>query len=400
LIDLLNCLKEKVSSREISDLAGNLIKIPSYTGLENQEKEIAEFICSFFRSEGINAEMKEVLKGRPNVYATLKGQGSGPSLMLTGHTDTVPPYEMKIPPFSGEIRGGRVYGRGAVDMKGPLASMIMAVIGLQRCGIRLKGDLIFAGVINEEEKSEGTEEIVYNGPHTDAAIVGEPTNLQIAAGHRGLEWLEVIIKGRATHGGRPEKGVNAISKAAKFITEVENSLMPKLLQRKHPLIGNPILNFGVIKGGDQPSTVAGKCSIMIDRRWTPNETLEQVFKDFQDLIERLHNEDPDFSAEIIRMENNMATLDHYPMEIDLEHPLIKVLSEAADEVLGHKAEITSFPAWTDASLLSNYAKIPCVVFGPGDLAQAHSAVEYIEIDQLYSGYLVYALAAYIFCSEI
>lgn len=395
--DLLLSFKEKVSAEEVANLAGELVKIPSYSGLKNQEEQVAEYIYSFFRREGIKTELKEVLKGRPNVYAVLKGKGEGPSLMITGHTDTVPPYEMTIDPFSGEIKDGRVYGRGAVDMKGPIAAMMMAMVGLKRCGIELKGDLVFAGAINEEEKSEGTEYIVNNGPRTDAAIVGEPTRLQIAAGHRGLEWLEIIIKGRATHGGTAKKGINAISKAAKFITKVERDLIPRLPERKHPLIGEPVLNFGVIQGGDQPSTVAGRCSIKIDRRWTPGETLEQVLKDFTDIIDELHSEDPDFNAEIKRIENNMATMDHYPMEIDLNHPLVKTLSGVTHEVLGCESDITSFPAWTDASLLSNFGNIPCVVFGPGDLARAHSAEEYIEIRELYSAYLIYALTAIQYC---
>lgn len=391
-------IKNFVTSNEVAELTSQLIKIPSYSGLINQEQDVGIYIYNFFKDNGIDVELVEVLKNRYNVIAKINGDGSGKSLMLTGHMDTVPAYDMSISPFSGEIKNGSVFGRGSCDMKGPLASMIMALIGIKRSGIKLKGDLIFAAVINEEQTSEGTEYIVRNGPKTNAAIVGEPTNLDIAAGHRGLEWLKIKIKGKTTHGGTSSQGINAISKAAKLIVEIENNLIPKMNEKSHWLIGRPTLNFGKIYGGDQASTVAGECSIELDRRWIPSESYEQVFNDFNEIFDKIKKEDPEFDAELKQIYGDVNMMVHKPMEIDINDPVVKCLEKSLLMVNEVNPSIVSFPAWTDASLLSNYAKIPTVVFGPGNLNKAHSKEEYIEIEQLYKALQVYALTAINYCN--
>ncbi|HAE42344.1 MAG TPA: acetylornithine deacetylase [Clostridiales bacterium] len=388
---------DKFTDSELYQLTSELIKIPSYTGLAEQEKEIATFIHDFFKTENIQVEFQEPLKNRPNVIATLKGTGNGKSLMLTGHMDTVPPYNMINAPLSGEIADGKLYGRGACDMKGALACMMGAMAAIKRSGIALDGDLVFAGVINEEQKSEGTEYIVRNGPHTDAAIVGEPSGLQIAAGHRGLEWIEIDITGKTTHGGTPHEGINAISKAAKLITSIENDLVPKFKKRRHPLIGDPLLNFGVIEGGDQPSSVAGRCKLFIDRRWTPLESFDLIMDELRGLISDIKKEDANFNAQVKRYFADSNMMLHKPLEIDLNHPIINSLKRGIKISLGRDPEIISFLAWTDASLLSNYAKIPSVVFGPGHLKNAHSEDEFVDLSQLKGAYESYVLTAMDFC---
>jgi len=386
-----------VESEEIVEMLSQMIKIPSYTGLKDQESEIANYMYQIFKKENIETQMIEVLPGRPNVYAYIRGNKQGQKLLLTGHSDTVPVYNMRIAPFSGEIRDSKVYGRGACDMKGSLAAMMGALITIKRAGIQLKGDLIFGAVIDEEERGKGTEFIVNNGPEADAAIVGEPTKLEIAAGHRGLEWLEIKVIGKTTHGGTPEKGINAISKAAKLISRIESSLLPKFKERKHPIIGEPILNLGVIQGGDQASSVAGECIIKIDRRWTPSESIAMVLDDFYRLFDEIKKEDPEFNAKIRRIYDAGDMLDHCPLEIDLNHPVVTSLSEGIKKIKNIEAVVTNFPAWTDGALLSNFKKIPCVVFGPGDLSNAHSTDECIEVDQLLDASKIYTLAALEFC---
>ncbi len=396
-MDIAVKLREVVSEEEIVDLISKLVIIPSSPEAENYERDVAEFIHDVFAQEGIEAELKPVKDGRPNIIARIQGTGKGSSLMFNGHTDTVPAYNMDIDPYGGEVKDGKIFGRGSVDMKGPIGTMMMALIGLKRAGIKLKGDLYFSGVIEEEYKSFGTEDLIRNGPCADAAIVGEPSNLQIAAGHRGLEWLEIKIKGKAAHGGTAEKGINAISKAAKFINKVETELIPRFKDRTHDLIGPPTLNFGVIKGGTQPSSVADQCSIQVDRRWTPLETLDQVFTDLDDIIKDIQKEDKDFQATVERIPSNMATMDHMPMEIALDNPLVTSLEEITEDINNKKSEIISFPGWTDASLLSNFGKMDTVVFGPGDISCAHSEVEYIELAQIFPAYLIYALTAVKYC---
>ena len=242
-------------------------------------------------------------------------------------------------------------------------------------------------------ESEGYERKVAEYINQFFQNKGIESKLNIAAGHRGLEWLEITFKGKTAHGGTAKKGVNAISKAAKFINKVEEELLPQFKERTHDLIGPPTINFGVIKGGTQPSSVAGECKIQIDRRWTPLETLDQVFEDLNKIIDKLEREDEEFRAFVKRIPSNMATMDHKPMEISIDHPLIKKMEKATKLVRGKKADIVSFPGWTDASLLSNFANIDTVVFGPGDISCAHSEVEYIDLEEAYHGYLIYSLIA-------
>lgn len=390
-------LKDKIinviSEKEIIDLTQELIKIPSHSDTPGREKKLANYIYKWFIKNGIDVDMFSVKDGRPNVVARIKGKKPGRALILNGHIDTVPPYDMIIDPFDPIIKAGKIYGRGSCDMKGSLAAMMMAMVALKRSGLLLNGEVAFTAVINEEMKSEGTEDVINRGIKADGAIVGEPTNLTIAAGHRGLEWLRVIIEGKAAHGGSPEKGINAISKAASFIREVEKSLLPKLSERVHPVVGEPALNFGVIQGGDQPSTVAGKCIIELDRRWTPDETLEQVFQDIYNIIDKLNESDPEFKAKLERVSTNMATMDHKPVIIDLDHPLVTILADIVEKVLTEKAVIGNLGGWTDASLLSNFGNIPSLNFGPGKMEKAHSIDEYIEIKQLLPATIIYAMIA-------
>lgn len=393
----LHDVKKYYDLEELVQLTQKLIKIPSHKDTPGREKEVAEYIYNFCRENGLEAELQKVDGERCNVLAYLKGDGKGRSLMLNGHTDTVPPYNMTVDPFGAEIKDGCIFGRGAVDMKGALACMLTAMLALKRSGAKLKGDVVFAGVIGEEERSEGTEYIVKSGLKTDGAIVGEPSNYEYAIGHRGLEWLEIVIKGKAAHGGVPHLGVNAIEKAAVLINKIKKELYPRLEERFNEYMGPSVMNFGVIEGGSQPSTVADKCSIKIDRRYIPGETVETVLKEYQDIIDAIKAEDPEFDAEIIRMPNNMLTLDHLPLMTPPEDPIVLAVRESIKEVIGREPEITRRRGWTDAALLSNFAKIPTVVFGPGDISYSHTKDERVKIVDLEKAVDIYSRVIQRFC---
>ncbi len=390
---LLKTLGDRLAVEEVVDLASSLVAIESHRDAPGREKRCSEKIASVFRSWGIESSLPPALEGRPNVTAILRGSGGGASLMFNGHVDTVPAYEMDYPPFVPRVEGGLLYGRGSVDMKGALACMMTAMRLLKETGVPLAGDVLFTGVINEEDRSEGTEYLVRNGPKADRCVVGEPTGLAIMAGHRGLEWLQFEFLGKAAHGGTPEKGINAISMAARFIRRVEETLIPELRKRVHPLIGPAVMNFGTIKGGTQPSTVADRCILQIDRRWIPSERLESVLGEYEDILASLSGEDPSFSSSMTRMESNMATMDHYPMEIAVDDPLVTGLSRALRSLTGAEPRIAAFGGWTDASLISNFGHIPTLVFGPGDLAVAHSRNEHVPVEELRLATLAYALLA-------
>ena len=392
----LDKVRKAVTKAEVECLVRSLVKIPSHSQVPTREKEVAEFLKEFLEHEGIDARLRQVEKDRPNVIASLKGSGGGKSLMLNGHTDTVPPYEMDIPPFTPKVQGGKLFGRGSLDMKSGLASMAMTLVALDRAKVRLRGDLYLAAVVGEEERSEGTEDIVLNGPKADMAIVGEPTDLEIQPSHRGLEWLEAHFYGKAAHGGQADKGVNAISMASRFVNLLESDLLPRLRSKGSPTMLPPTLNVGVISGGQQPSSVADHCVVKIDRRWTPEEDLQTVFKEIYDLFDALKKSDPTFKAELKRDTTGMKTMTHVPNFVPPDHRLVRSLSDSAARVLGGPPKVTSFWGWTDAALMTHFGKMPTVVFGPGGKG-AHSRVEYVLTEDLQKCLQVYAGTAMDVC---
>lgn len=396
--DELSRIKRAVRRSEVEKLVRDLVRIPSHKDVPTREQAVATFLREFLEDEGINTKLRAVEKNRPNLIAVVEGSGHGKNLMLNGHTDTVPAYDMDIPPFAPKIEKGRLYGRGALDMKGGLGAMAMALVAVRRSRLKLGGDLILTAVVGEEEQSEGTEDIVLKGPKADAAIVGEPTDLEIQPTHRGLEWLDIHFYGKAAHGGQAERGVNAISMAAKFVNAVERDLVPRLNARKSKYMMPPTINLGVIEGGQQPSSVADHCVIKVDRRWTPEEKLERVFGEIYDIFDDLKKSDPRFKAELKRDPSNMKTMTHVPNVVNTNHPIVRTLGNSIRAVVGRPAKMTTFWGWTDAALLTHFGKTPSIVFGPGGKG-AHSRVEYVFTDDLATCTQVYAQTAAEFCGS-
>jgi succinyl-diaminopimelate desuccinylase len=283
-------------------------------------------------------------------------------------------------------------------MKGPLAAMFAALVALRRTEALPAGELVLAAVADEEMQSLGAEHLVSSGFRADGAVVGEPTGNRLALGHRGLEWLEIDLAGRAAHGGHPEAGVNAIAAAARFITLVEERLLPRLASRRHPLLGPPTFNVGTIHGGEQPSTVPSWCRLALDRRTVPGETFEGVLAEIDELLVTVRDAVPELRWQVRRMPGGMATLEHRPSVCDAEHPLARAAREAIARSGGRAERGTAFPAWTDAALLSNFAWIPSIVLGPGDLAVAHSPRESISIAEVEEAARIYARTALLFCT--
>lgn len=393
-------IAEFVDEKEIVEIIKDIVKIPSHPGIEFQETNVANYIYERFKKENIEAQVINVSDGRCNIIARIPGSGNGKSLLLTGHTDTVDPYDMKNP-YKLIDENGKLKGRGAVDMKGQLACMIMTLIIIKRLGIKLKGDLYFCGVIDEEQKSEGTIKLLESSLKFDAAIVGEPTNLEVCTAHRGLEWFEVIFKGKTVHGGKQDEGINAINMCNKFINAIENDLLPKLKSRVHPVAGNSTMNYGFVHGGTQPSTVAGECILQFDRRWIPKENYNDVVNEYKRIINNLKKNNPSFNATLKVMDDSIMKdgYVHESMETDNEHYLIKSVLNSLEKVLHKKGNITFFPAWSDGGLLSSYGNIPTIVFGPGDITSAHSKDEYIEKSQLKPAVLIYILTAMDVCNS-
>ena len=309
-------------------LTMDMVAIPSYSYMDRQEEAISQYILDFFLAHGVTAYRREIVPGRYNTFAILEGteRETSPSLLLTGHMDTVPAYDFEkaFEPWEDEEY---VYGRGTVDMKGQLAAAMCAMVTLKESGTRLKGDLIFCGVADEEEAGIGTRSLIETGPEATYSVICEPTGLEIDLGQKGLEWIEVSFKGHKVHGGAQKEGVNAIMMAGRFLHKLETEYLPKLAQRTHPVLGQATLNIGTITGGDQPSTVADHCSIRLDRRCLPSETIAQVYEELQELIDQLHREDPRFEAEI-RDVFDGTTLPHIPFCTDPDSEVVKAAEKA------------------------------------------------------------------------
>lgn len=385
--------------KDAVQLTKEMVKIKSYSFMENQEEEISKYILDFFTENGITSYRTEIVPGRYNTFAILKGEDSenNPSLLLTGHMDTVPAYDFKEA-FTAREDADYLYGRGSCDMKGALAAMMCAMVNIKESGTKLKGDLIFCGVADEEEAGIGTESLIKTGPEATYAVIGEPTKLEIALGHKGLEWIEISFKGKKVHGGAQKDGVNAIMMAGRFLHKLETEYLPKLEKRTHPVLGTATLNIGTITGGDQPSTVADKCSIRLDRRCLTDETIAQVYEELQAICDELHEEDPKFEAEI-RDVFNGETMPHIPFCTDGNSPLVK----AAENALGREGMtpvLTCFPAWSDAGFMNALTKSECIVLGPGDLSVAHSIHEKISKRQLLTAVSVYEEMAREICKTV
>ncbi|GAU77840.1 M20 family metallopeptidase [Fusibacter sp. 3D3] len=376
---------------EVYELAQKLVQIPSHKDVPTRERDVALFIKTYCEQNGLQAKLSVVEGERYNVYITLKGNDSGKTLLFNGHTDTVPPYEMTVPPFEGMIKEGYLWGRGCNDMKGALAAMITAMLAIKRSDYKLKGDIILAAVVGEEEQSDGTEQLVLEGIKADGAIVGEPSNYEYAIGHRGLEWLEFEFIGKAAHGGVPKEGINAISMASKFIEAVERDLMPQIELRTNAYMGPSVMNFGKITGGTQPSTVADQCFLQIDRRYVTGETVISVMREYQEIIDQLKAEIPEFQCEMKRMPSNMMKqFDHMYHYTSPEEAIVKSVEKVLESHLTEKAMITRKRGWTDAATLSYYGKIPTVITGPGDIKDSHTKAEKISLKSLNDYVVLYA----------
>lgn len=390
--ELVNVIKNNIDLVELKELLKNMIAIKSHNQNPYYEERLSKFLYECLTVNGIEAKLSKVSEHRFNVNAVLKGENRGHSLILTGHLDTVGDYGVSGLFTPNEI-GGRICGRGACDMKGSIASMIEAMFAIKRSRLILPYDLKLILVVDEEFKSIGTEYFIKSGERGDLAILGEPTNLDICPGNRGLEWLNIKVHGKETHGSTPEKGVNAVVMASRFIERVNKELIPKLSLREHQILGKAMMNIGAINGGFQSSSVPSECLIKIDRRWIFGESVEKVIGEYQQIIDELNREDPKFRATIERDETNMNEMEHGPCCMDIDNPLIKLASCCIKETLEKAPSIHAFTGWTDASLISNFAHIPTMILGPGDISLAHSERESIEVKELFNASVVYSLIA-------
>ena len=334
------------------------------------EREIATFVANWLEQASAEVILDESVLGRPSVIGMVRGTGGGRSLLLNAHLDTVGVAGMQRP-HEPRVEGNRLYGRGAYDMKGGLAAIMVAASQAKK--LSLRGDVILTAVADEEYASLGTQAIVKQW-HADAAIVTEPTALRLCVAHKGFVWLEIITQGKAAHGSRPDLGCDAIVKMGHLLAGLEQLDHSLRAVTSHRLLGSGSLHASLIEGGQELSSYPERCILQIERRTIPGETLEQVETEIRELLGEIGRTDSTFLASV------KTTFVRNPYEVTEDAAIVQTLVGQARSQLGFAPEIVGEPWWTDAALLAA-AGIPTVLYGPGG-AGAHAAIEWADLKQV------------------
>jgi acetylornithine deacetylase len=330
------------------------------------EREIASFIAQWSRGAGLEAQVNEATPGRPSVLVRAPGRGDGRTLLLCGHIDTVSTEGM-VEPTIPRIEGDRLYGRGAYDMKAGVAAALIAA--RDAASLDLAGDVLVAAVADEEHASLGVQEVL-GQVGADAAIVTEPTELELIVAHKGFVWSEVLVSGRAAHGSRPWLGVDAILQMGTVLRELA-VLDAALKEREHPLLGPGSVHASTIEGGLELSSYPARCLLGLERRTLPGESGDDVERELAALLDRCRQASGEFQAE------QRTLLVREPFEIDSESELVDVVREAASAALGFTPRIGGASYWADAAFIAA-AGIPTVMFGPGGEG-AHAVEEWVSL---------------------
>lgn len=370
------------------ELVSELVAIPSpNTGRPGAEpaisceEHVAQFVTTFLEDLGLEVRHQPVVGERHNVLTTIRGRGEK-TLLLDAHMDTVPAENMEIEPFSGEAKDGRVYGRGACDNKGSLAAMLWALRDLTEHDPPA-ATVRFSATVDEEVGFRGMRKLAESGLSADAAVVAEPTRLDVVVATKGAARWKIHTRGVAAHTSRPELGVNAIYKMADVIAALHARLVPELARRRHPLLGEPKLTVSVIEGGRLVNIVPDECVIEVDRRLLPGEEETQVVAEVQELLDDLRRED-------LQLEVSME--EPYLFLPGTEVPETGRIAQAAlagARAAGARGKIAGVPFTSHASVLAPLG-IPTILFGPGDADLAHGPVEYVEIEQVERAAQAYA----------
>jgi len=384
-MDLQSILEPEALFATLAQLVAINSVNPQYPGGPG-EGALAEYVADYFRLNSIPFELQPVMAGRRNVIAKLEGNPGNRVLVLEAHMDTASELGMCRDPFLPVREGNRLYGRGSCDTKAGLAAMMHAMKILRGAGVRPKGSVFLVAAVDEEHSFQGVLKFLEKGIHADGAIVSEPTGLETVVASKGALRWRLRTVGRAAHSSKPRLGVNAVNKMAKVLTAMDERFPPMFEKRTHPLLGSPTLNVGVIHGGVQVNQVPDSCTIEIDRRLLPGETKESVWKEFEELLAELCEHDSE-----LRVDMEPPQLEDHPLETSPSERIVQLVSKIAQERMGQN-RIVGVPYGSDASKLAR-SGIPSVIFGPGDIDQAHAAEEYVELDQV-------ALAAEIYAKTI
>lgn len=395
-----------------------MIKEPSVAGAE---EGVQSLVAERLKESGLEVEMWELdykelsqspffnsertdFNGSPNVVGVWKGSGGGRSVILNGHVDVVPEGEIaqwNDDPFSAKEENGRIYGRGTTDMKGGNLSALIALESLLHNGYKLKGDVIFESVVEEESGGSGTLAAIQKGYKADVALIPEPSELRIFPKQQGSMWFEVSIKGISAHGGTRYEGVSAVEKGIivyQHIAELEKKRNDRITDPLYE--DNPIpipINMGKFQGGYFPSSVPDRATIEGRMGIEPGETIEEAKKEFEEWLDGLSSKDDWFKDNPVDVKWFGLRLP--PGNCDLDHPMMDILQKSYKETKGKEAVVAGSTWGTDGGLLTQVGNIPSIIFGPGTTKVCHYPNEYIEIEHIFEVAEIMALAILQWCGH-
>ncbi len=377
--------KGRADRQRVIELLSQLVAIdsvnPSVEGSGRGEAELASFLAGFFRQLGLEVSTQEALPGRPNVLARWRGGRSDRTLLFQSHLDTVTASNMPDG-LQPRLEAGRLHGRGACDVKGATAAFLHSLELLAPDRGQLPADILYLGAVDEEVGFTGSRFFMEQGGRADAAVVFEPTGLQPVIAHKGALRVRLVTHGRSAHTARPDLGENAIYQMVELIRALRERVEARLPERQHPLCGPATLSVSRIFGGLQLNIVPPECYIDIDWRTLPSDTPEQVLEHLNNFLAELNREQPGIHGEVDTVLRSYQGLD-----TPTDAPIARTALEACRAITG-QAEPAGAPYGTDASELA--PAIPCVVLGPGEIAQAHTSDEWVEVEQVAQAAEVYA----------
>lgn len=380
--------------RAVSETLAALVRIesvgPAFGGPVGGEARVMAWAREFLQKLGIESELRDALPGRPNLYAKIAGKDPSRSLLFETHVDTVSTKGMTIDPLGAEIREGRMWGRGSTDAKAQVASMLHAIRSMVEGGITPAVNIELVLAVDEESGFGGVRALAREIENRDeekegkiiGAVIGEPTQLSVVTSHKGSQRLQIEVKGRAAHSALPQLGVNAIHHAAILVQAIEGEYAPQLARRSHPLVGSPTINVSTIEGGTQINLVPDSARIQVDRRTIPGETVQSVRAELEKVIGEVASRVPDFDAIL----NDPFLVDPC-LETDPGDPLAR-RAVALSAEFGRGAEPIGVSYCTDGSKLSAIG-VPTIVVGPGSIEQAHTADEWMDLEELALGAAYY-----------
>ena len=377
-----------IDLREIVELTQALVRAPGENP-PGDEAAKAEILANACRDRQLSVALNDVEPSRPNVTATLRG-GTGPGLLLLGHTDVVPVGDgWTVDPRGALVREGRIWGRGSTDMLGGLAACVVAMDALQRAGVELSGFVELAATVDEEDLGLGIRHYLATGDRSSYAgcVVAEPTELQTIIVARGDAYVDVTVTGRAAHSGDPSAGANAVYGAAEVIADLER-WHDQLAADVHPLVGAATWSVGQVQGGTGTSIVAAECVVSADRRLLPAEDADAVLEEVRARLGSLGLESRGLCYDV-RMPMAMPGF-----ETSAEDPFVVTADGALQAAGGPRLPLGGWTAACDGGFIARDAGVPVVVLGPGSVAtQAHRTDESVAIDELLVAAKTYALLA-------